>query len=153
MFDCPACHFRSAVLPDKTRTVSEFACPVCKAEGHVALVSCGARVSLEEIPLECDCGEEHDREELLEALDPTPALRPKEQLVYEADRAYCGECLDFEVSVGPQAGGYVCVNCGVESEANALSRCDCCNELWVGYDTEFSYYTGCEWCDGNAPKG
>lgn len=152
VFECPACHFRSAVLPDKARMISAFECPVCNAEDYVALVSCGARIPLEEIPLDCSCGGEHDREELLEALDPTPSLGPKDSLTYEADRGYCGECLDLEISVAPQAGGYVCVNCGVEFEAAAISRCDWCNETWANYDTEFSYYTGCEWCDGHSPR-
>jgi hypothetical protein len=149
VFQCPACQFAAAVLPQNPPTVSAFECRVCKTRSHAAEFPCGVWVGIEELPNQCACGEEHHQEELLEILDPTPALKPKHMLDYEPNRAYCGECLPMESTVAPQGGAYICVGCGVEWEAAEFSTCDCCKARWAGYDTEFSYYTGCEFCDGH----
>ncbi|MCX4244225.1 hypothetical protein [Paraliomyxa miuraensis] len=148
LFECPACRYRAAVLTPAAEPVSDFECLVCKTRGHVALVSCGRHLSLDEIPAECECGAEHDRDELLERLDPTPVLGPKESLTYYPDRSYCGECLDPEVSIVRQRSVYVCVACGQTFKPDDQSECQNCAETWFGYDTESSAYTGCEWCNG-----
>lgn len=76
-------------------------------------------------------------------------MRPKEMSVYEADRGYCGECLEVEPTVAPNGDSYVCVACGATFGSGESSSCEWCNQRWFGWDSQDSYYAGCEHCDGH----
>jgi hypothetical protein len=145
---CPACGFQAGVLADDSDVVVELECQVCGFAASVARVSCGASILLDSLPCsDCACGSKHDRDELLERLDPTPPMSPKDSLDYVPDRAYCTECGDGEVSVVPQGGGYVCVACGAGFNGIPQS-CEWCEDRFAGWDSEGSYLTGCEHCEG-----
>jgi len=147
--ECPSCNFMSAELERPIRTIAKFTCEVCGADGHLAEFSCGNRHPLYELPAECQCGEEHTREELFESLNVVRYLSPKEQLD-EPEPPHCGECLDSEVTVAEleSDAGYVCVACGTYFEPTAYDSCEYCSTGWVGYDLESSFFSGCEFCDG-----
>ena len=149
LVECPACKFMSGVLSDKIATISALRCEVCRGSSHIAKFKCGYRVPLFELPCKCQCGEEHDREELAELLDPTPILSPKEKSSHESARAHCGDCLDHDTTVVPISNGYVCTACGAEFEPQDVGNCEWCNALWAGYDLEGSAVMGCEFCDGH----
>ncbi|HRI07205.1 MAG TPA: hypothetical protein PKW35_05265 [Nannocystaceae bacterium] len=147
---CPTCGFRAGVATDGTERVISFECLVCGYTGSAARVACDALYALDDLPVDsCECGDTHDREQLLDALDPTPLLRPKEMSFYEPDRGHCGECFDIELTVAPNGGSYVCIACGMQFDPEDSTNCEWCNERWFGWDSEGSYLTGCEHCDGH----
>jgi hypothetical protein len=149
LLQCPACDFNAGAVDDDKQRVQAFECRVCGYTAHAARVSCGALLPLDSLPVDdCECGADHDREQLLDDLDPTPLLSPKEMSTYEANRGHCGECLEVEATVAPDGEGYACVSCGARFEGGDAAQCECCNEQWFGWDSEGSYLLGCEHCDG-----
>jgi len=150
LLTCPSCSFRAGVAAEGAERVVSFECLVCGYSASAARVACDALYALDDLPVtDCECGDEtHDREELLDALDPTPNMRPKEMSMYEPDRGYCSECLEPEPTVAANGGGYTCVACGATFEPLDSTSCGWCNERWFGWDSEGSYLSGCEHCDG-----
>ncbi len=149
LVECPACKFMSGVLADKSAIISALRCEVCRTGSHVARFECGYRLPLFELPCECQCGVEHNREELAELLDPTSILSPKEKSIHESCRAHCGDCLDRETTVVPIGNEYVCTACGAKFEQQDVGSCEWCGALLAGYDLEGSAVMGCEFCDGH----
>jgi hypothetical protein len=146
---CPACDFKAGVVSDGTLRVPQFECRVCGYPAAAVRLSCGALIPLEALPIDdCACGENHDREQIINELNPTPLLKPKEMSIYEPDRGYCGECFDPEETVAADGDMYVCVGCGARFEPEDSSRCECCSQQWFGWDAEDSYFKGCDQCDG-----
>lgn len=133
---CPACSFRAGVADESPGKVHFYNCQVCEYEGTA---------------LRSDSGilEHKERAEMLDVLDPTPILRPKEMATYEPDRGYCGECFEFPETVAMDGTDYVCVACAVRFNPSSSSACQWCNSRWFGWDTEGSYYSGCEHCEGH----
>lgn len=146
---CPTCEYPAGVMEATSNRIADFECLVCSCRASVARVACGAFRPLDRLSCDdCPGGEEHSRDELLEAMDPTPFLRQKEMLTYEHDRGYCFECLDGEVTVAPDGDTYACVACGARFDPEASGSCDWCNDRWFGWDSEGSFLTGCEHCFG-----
>lgn len=140
---CPTCGFRAGVAEDESKRVLSFECHVCGYTASAARVSCDALYALDDLPIqECECGDEHDRQELIDALDTSG---PKD----DPERGCCGECLEVEETVVPDGGSYVCVGCGTQFDVVDATWCEWCNERWFGWDSEGSYLTGCEHCDGH----
>jgi hypothetical protein len=146
---CPMCGFRAGVAEDRAVQVVSFECLVCGYTASAARVACDKLYALDELPIgDCECGETHDREQLLDALDPMPVMSPKEMSTYEPDRGYCGESLEVVSTVAPNGDEFVCVACGARFELEDSTSCKWCNERWFGWDSEGSYLSGCEHCDG-----
>lgn len=149
LLSCPSCNFRSGVAEKSEDRVVPFECLVCGFQGSAARFACRGLFALDDLPvLECECGERHDRQDLLDELDPTPALSPKEMSTYEADRGHCGECSGFEATVAPDGAGYICVACGTRFDSEDSSHCEHCDTRWFGWDNEGSGLSGCELCEG-----
>ncbi len=139
---CPTCGFRAGVAEKGAERVVSFECLVCGFSASAARVACDALYALDDLPVaNCECGERHDRQELVDALDLSD---PKD----DPDRGYCGECLDSDETVVPDGGSYVCVGCGARFDFEHVTSCEWCNERWFGWDSEGSYLSGCEHCDG-----
>lgn len=155
--DCPSCGFKAAVLESPDAAFSRITCRVCHHTQDLAKFECGTWQELE-AATECECGESHTLDELMELVAPTPPMRAKEMLLYEPDRYHCGECLLPEVSVVQitddehKSEHYACLRCSVRYDYRDLSECQWCSARWAGYDTEHSYLVGCEWCDGRPVK-
>jgi hypothetical protein len=148
---CPTCVFRAGVAEDGAERVVSFECRVCGYTASAARVACDALYALDDLPVDdCGCGETHDREQLLDALDPTPIMSPKEMSVYRRGRGYCGECIEIEPTVATDGDNYVCVACGARFAPGNSTRCEWCDELWFGWNSEGSYWTGCEFCKGHS---
>lgn len=137
---CPACEFQAGVAQDGPGRVLPFECHVC---GYSATAFRGASGALDAL----------ERSQLLDELDPTPLMSPKEMSTYEPDRGYCGECFHHEATVAPDGDAYVCVECGARFEQASSSNCESCNERWFGWNSEASGHTGCEHCDGRGIGG
>lgn len=149
LLTCPTCGFRSGVAEENEDHVVPFECLVCGFQGSAARFACRRLFALDDLPVdECECGERHDREDLLDELDPTPAMSPKEMSSYEADRGHCGECSDFEATVARDGADYVCVACGTRFDTEDSSSCEHCDTRWFGWDNEGSGLSGCELCEG-----
>jgi hypothetical protein len=133
---CPACDFRAGVAADGPGRARWFECEVCGFAGTALRSTSGAL-------------EHRDRAEILDELNPTPMMSPKEMSVYEPDRSCCGECFDADATVAPDGDDYVCVGCGARFEPGSASQCEWCSQRWFGWEAEGSYYTGCEHCDGH----
>jgi hypothetical protein len=139
---CPTCGFRAGVAEVSPNRVLAFNCLVCGDAASAARVSCGALFALDTLPADaCDCRETHDRQELMDELDPPS---PDEDL----DRGYCGECFEYEHTVVSDGETFVCVCCGSRFQPETATSCECCNERWIGWDSEASSYTGCDRCGG-----
>jgi hypothetical protein len=97
--------------------------------------------------------EQREHSEILNALDPAPVLSPKESLSYTPDRGCCGECFEYDDTVAPDGDAYVCVACSARFDPSNSSSCESCGQRWFGWDTDDSYHTGCEHCDGYGSGG
>lgn len=62
--------------------------------------------------------------------------------------ANCDECQGYH-TVCEYEGGYLCANCFTYFEA--LGQCEYCSDFMTG-DTENTYATGCEHCEGIAGR-
>lgn len=142
LLTCPTCGFRAGVAADGAERVILFECLVCSRSSSAARFACEALFALSDLPIEhCACGASHSRRELIEELDSSD---PKE----DPDRAYCGHCFDFEATVVPDGRGYGCVGCGARFRIEESTSCEWCDDRWFGWDSEGSYLSGCERCDG-----
>lgn len=171
LLKCPACGFESTVIPSVQGRSQPAACEVCGyKEEHALRFSCGAWILANSVGwVQCPCGTTHQLQEfiddltpdevppltaligcetVLEWFDPTPELRPKDMLHYEGHRAHCGECNSWQPTAVPFNGGYLCVECAAVLDDENPSHCEYCNTPWVSYNTEYTYMTGCEMCDG-----
>ena len=139
---CPTCGFRAGVAEDGAEQIVAFECVVCGFCASAARVACDRLYALDELPVaDCECKETHDRDELIRDLDRSD---PKE----EQDRGSCGECFEWEQTVVPDGGDYVCVACGARFDLEDFASCEWCTERWFGWDSEGSYLSGCDHCDG-----
>ena len=148
---CPVCGYAAGKLRAHNRLVSEFECVVCTVALVVAKFPCGKWRSLEDGAGEdlCDCGDHHSLEGLAGVIDPMPNLRPKEQMIYEPNRAFCAECLHEEALVVPiETRGLACLFCGQLYSYEDVSQCDSCSDSWAGASLEASHFLGCERCEG-----
>ncbi len=132
---CPACEFDAGVADAGAGRVHTFECKVC---GYTAAA----------LRTEAGTLEYRERSDILDELDPTPLLSPKEMSIYESDRGYCAECFEPEETVARDGDDYVCVACGARFDTGP-SACESCNQSWFGWDSEGSAYGGCEHCDGH----
>ena len=150
---CPSCTFLAAELASATSVAPAVACHVCKSNFSAVNFGCSnwSIVGDGQTNFECKCGSTHDIDDLVAKLDATAHLSPKESVVHGPGVYHCGTCLDPEARVVDVDGEMVCLGCGERFGRRGVSSCEWCNELWVGYDTEDSYLTGCEFCSGHDP--
>lgn len=144
---CSACDFNSAELEKTARQTIPFYCDVCGASGYFVEFECDNRLSVDDLPVECACGEEHTREELFALLDTRASLSGKEAWA-EPDRAHCGECT---AEVVEMTDGYFCIECTTLFELGNRAACEYCGTEWVGRSAEsleHSYLSGCGVCEG-----
>lgn len=132
---CPSCDFRAGVAEPGQGRVHPFKCHVCEYSATALRTASGVL-------------EHHECAEILDQLDPTPPLSPKEMSTYQPDRGYCGECFPFQETVARDGDDYVCVECCARFDLESSKSCEWCNERWFGWDSEWSYHSGCEHCDG-----
>lgn len=167
LITCPACKFDAGILETQANHFSEFECPVCTTVDYIIHFSCGNWLPIQDAPVECPCGGEHElvdfllqehlsselRQNVLDIAVTEPYLSPKERSIYEGPEAHCGECLSYEKTVRPTGSDftgdpYICVECATEFALDDIGWCGSCEVRWAGFDLEGTRVTGCELCDG-----
>lgn len=151
---CPLCAFDAAVISSNTVTAPSAECRVCRSTFTAVTFGCGYWNVIDDTLVEysCKCGTIHLIDGLVAQLDPTTLMRPKEQIIAGPGRYHCGTCLSHDARVVWVDEGLVCLGCGTRYGDIKLEACEYCNELWAGYDTELSWFNGCEFCDGHDPN-
>jgi len=148
---CSGCGFEAAAVAEVSEVFFEQRCKVCGlGESYIEIPcpgECGATLHIDGhnvSGMTCEeCGYEVTREDLSEALD-TEFSDPSD---FEP-QINCAQCSSLG-SVVQHGETFVCTEC-LYSEDSA-PQCDWCNERQIGGgDLEYSYHTGCEFCEGHA---
>lgn len=148
---CSGCGFDAAAVTEVSDVFFEQQCKVCGlGEAYIEMPcpnECGEILHIDGhnvSGIACEeCGCEVTPEDLADALD-TEFSDPSE---FEP-QINCAQCSSLG-SVVQHGETFVCTEC-LYSEDSA-PQCDWCNERQIGGgDLEFSYHTGCEFCEGQA---
>ena len=148
---CSGCGFEAAEVKEHSDMLFEQACRVCDlAESYVEIdcpSECGTKIHIEGdhgSDWTCpECGFDVTATALWEILD-TDLIYPTDHQV----QMNCALCMILG-SVVHHGDMYVCTErFGMSDE---IAGCGWCNEIQMGRgDFEYSYHSGCEFCDGQA---
>lgn len=116
----------------------KVACPQCGDPDQYMVPSDGFACE------KCDY-EVSDESEIFDLLDQNMVRGTKDDLDSDTP-ANCDECQGYH-TVCEYEGGYLCTNCF--AYFNSVGQCQWCNDPMTG-DTEDTYVTGCEHCEGYA---
>lgn len=150
--DCPRCKTNAYHVEEEIDRLITRHCKVCfKGENRIRLdcPDCG-KPDQEILPYdgfsctECDYEVAADGD-LFDLLDQNQVRGTKDDLDSDTP-ANCDECQGYH-TVCEYEGGYLCTNCFTYFET--VGQCQWCNEPMTG-DTEDTYVTGCEHCEGYA---
>jgi len=148
---CSGCGFEAATVAGVSEVFFEQRCKVCGlGESYIEMLcpgECGETMHIDGhnvSGMTCEeCGYELTRKDLFEALD-TEFSNPSDFV----PQINCAQCSSF-ASVVQHGENFLCTEC-LCSEDSA-PQCDWCNACQIGGgDLEYSYHTGCEFCDGQA---
>lgn len=146
--DCASCGFPSARVAPVDDTIDDLSCLVCGLGDTLVTMPCPQEDCHGTLRLTgyntadeaCDTCRQHiEREHLVDFLDTEQAEYP------DFTVKNCGLCTGHGTVV-QHNDLYICTNC-LHHETD-ISTCEWCSEMQLGYDLEFSYYKGCEFCDG-----
>lgn len=150
--DCPRCQTNAYKAEEEAPRLTSFHCMVCFHGGKQLQIDCpdcgGTDQHMEPYDgfscTECDC-EVSGENGIFELLDQNQVRGTKHDIDSDTP-ANCDECQGHH-SVCEYEGGYLCTNCFAYFEY--VGECQWCNEPMTG-NTEDTYVTGCEFCDGYA---
>lgn len=147
---CSGCGYEAAEVDEVSGILFEQTCRVCGLTEACAEIDCPAECG-SKIHIEADhgsfrtclsCGHEVTLDELRDILD-TEHVDPRDYVGMN-----CALCASLG-SVVLHHEIYVCTEC--LSTSHEIATCEWCNEMQMGGgDLEYSYYSGCEFCDGRA---
>lgn len=148
--DCSGCGYQAAAVNALSDVLFEQACCVCGLSVAYAEIDCPAECG-SKIHIEADhgsartcpkCGKEATVDEL-------GGILGTEYVDYaDYTQMNCALCSSIG-SVVQHHELYVCTEC--LSRSSEIAGCDWCNEMQIGGgDLEYSYHTGCEFCEGHA---
>lgn len=146
--DCASCGFLSARVASIDDMIDDLSCGVCGLTDTLVTMPCPQEDCQGTLRLTgynnadeaCDtCNQQIEREHLVEFLDT------EHSEYFEFTVKNCGLCTS-PGSVVQHNKIYICTNCLTHDEQ--IPTCEWCNEMQLGYDLDFSYYKGCEFCDG-----
>lgn len=150
--DCPRCHTNACQIEEEAPRLTSYHCLVCFHSSKRLQIDCPEcgdpnqyvepydGLSCEK----CDC-EVKGENEIFDLLDQNTVRGTKDDLDSDTP-ANCDECQSYH-SVCEYEGGYLCTNCFTYFDS--VGQCQWCNDPMTG-DTEDTYVTGCEHCDGYA---
>jgi ribosomal protein S14 len=148
--ECSACGYEAAEVAKLTPHFFEQHCLLCGLSDAYIEIQCPDECDAT-ITISTDTDEEHvcgecgyslSRDELSELLDTEEA----DEISYVQKN--CAHCMSLG-SVIQHHDTYICIEC--LSWSRDIAGCEWCNELQMGGgDLEFSYHSGCEFCDGHA---
>ena len=148
--ECSGCGFEAAELVEQTDRIRDLICRVCWVnDSYVELPcpsNCGTTLTIvadHGSDRTCGtCDHEVSNEELTDALE-TGAAAQEDYI-----QMNCAYCMGMG-SVIEHHDWHVCIEC--LSHETEIALCEWCNEMQIGGgDLDFSYHTGCEFCDGHA---
>lgn len=150
--DCPRCGTNACQVEEEAERLTSLDCLVCffrEKRIQVVCPECGdsdQHVTAYEgfICEKCE-HEVSDESEIFDLLDQNAVRGTKHDLDSDTP-ANCDECQGYH-TVCEYEGGYLCANCFTYFDA--VGQCQWCNDPMTG-DTEDTYVTGCEHCDGYA---
>lgn len=150
--DCPRCHTNACQLEEEASRLTSRHCLVCFHSSKRLQIDCpecgDPNQYLEPYDgfscEQCDC-EVKGESEIFDLLDQNSVRGTKDDLDSDTP-ANCDECQCYH-SVCEYEGGYLCTNCFTYFDS--VGQCQWCNDPMTG-DTEDTYVTGCEHCDGYA---
>jgi hypothetical protein len=147
---CLGCGYEAGEVHELSDILFEQTCRVCGLSEAYAEIDCPAGCGVK-IHIKADHGSDRTcpdcghvvTADQLEAILRTEYIDPDDYT-----RMNCALCASLG-SVVQHHELYVCVEClGTSDE---IAGCEWCNELQMGGgDLEYSYHTGCEFCDGHA---
>lgn len=148
---CPTCSFLSLHVDDSAAPLYHRHCKVCDAWHDFLLAECTG--CEHDIRIEGDgegtceeCGENIGMPELLDQFGE--ALKPGDCGAY-SDGIHCSYCCRWDApTVVPWNGGFLCLSCLEESDS--VAACEWCNNYYLGFDPDGSFYMGCELCEGRS---
>lgn len=148
---CSGCGYEAAAVSDLSDILFEKHCRVCGlGEAYLEIPcpgDCGTTLHIEAdhgSDRTCEtCGHEVSASELGEALD-TEGYDPSDF----PTPMNCAMCSSM-ASVVQHHDTFICTEC--LSTDDSAPQCEWCNERQIGGgDLEYSYHSGCEFCDGQA---
>lgn len=152
--NCPSCRFTSVLLSASVGSITTGKCAVCSYYGSeisvkCTNVDCGSIISFnayEGSPKQCPSCEVCIDEEFLK-----DALYTGQPITYDnyfdALDINCPQCSGYHTGVEHHSI-YVCIQCFDVSDD--MGVCEYCSEGQIGGVPEFSFLTGCDFCDGSA---
>jgi hypothetical protein len=149
---CPSCQFEACKQSEITDHIYTYKCKVCLFDERVIIVQCPECDSSVEIPegtddsIQCEtCSHTVGSDYISEQLDTDPVTQDN---YFDHTQINCAHCGSVNCVV-KHNDFYVCTECRSISEESGY--CEWCNEGQIGGgDLEFSYHSGCEFCDGHA---
>ncbi len=150
--DCPRCHTNAYKATEEAPRLTSHYCMVCFHSGKQLQIDCPHCCDSDQSMkpyagfscTKCN-GEVSGKREIFELLDQHSFRGTKDS--FEADTpASCDECQGYH-TVCEYEDGYLCTNCFACFDA--VGQCEWCNDPITG-DTDHTYVTGCEHCDGYA---
>jgi len=150
---CPSCGFESQEHEDDFDLVYESKCLVCElVEKHLKIKcpACEGIVIFEnEGFATCDsCDKSFEPNDVVGVLlDHDAAHISMADGDDSWDLGNCSNCDSHHTVVRQDDGTYICASCF--EEFDSLNNCHWCNEPNT-YSMEYSYYSGCNMCDGKA---
>lgn len=148
--DCPRCKMNGYEAEEVADQLFSYRCMIC-FRGEVRLDLSCPKCNDEDQHLAPDegfscsaCGHSVSSDDLFGLLDDS---RRSYKDYFDAQTpANCGECNGYH-TVCEYRGGYLCTACLTHSDS--VGQCEWCNDPTTG-DTEQTYVSGCEFCDGYA---
>lgn len=150
--DCPQCGTNATEVEEEAPRLILRHCMVCFHSEKQIRIDCpdcgnsGQYIDPHEsfVCKQCDCEVSGDSG-IFNLLDQNTIHGTKDDFD-SATPANCDECQGYH-TVCDYEGGYLCTNCFAYFDS--VSQCQWCNDPMTG-ETEYSYATGCEHCDGLA---
>lgn len=147
--DCASCGFPSARVASIDDVIDILSCGVCSFTDTLVTMPCPQEDCQGTLRLTgynnadeaCDtCNQQIECAHLVDFLDTEHAEH------FDFIVKNCGLCTS-PGSVVLHNQLYICTNCLAHDKE--IPTCDWCSEMQLGYDLDFSYYKGCEFCDGS----
>lgn len=154
---CPSCRFESVKVSEAIGAIADANCVVCRYfHGSEITIACPNEDCGEEIrftsyaglPTHCEaCDSALSKREIREILDTGEGVT-KDNYFDHID-INCPHCSGYH-SVVEHHSLYVCAECFAAEESFGV--CEYCSEGQLGGVPEYSYLTGCEFCEGSAGR-
>ena len=150
--NCSSCSFKASKERPITGNILEAKCRVCLISEWVLNIECPeCQETIEiseysaDINIECECGQLITQETIKDQLDTNPVTYDD---YFCRAQINCASCMD-QGCVIEHKDYWICISCYLV-ESN-MYICEWCNEGQIGGgNLEYSYHTGCEFCEGQA---